>query len=211
MKASVLVNGSPTREFSFQRGLRHGDPLSPLLFNLVGEVFHALMKKTKLIWLIERIYINEQFLNFSHLQFADDTIIFLKPGVSNISNLKRVLQRFQLASGLKINFNKSSLYTWGELESNAWANLIGCKEGELPIRYLGADIGSSPRKLMFWKPLINKIKRKLASWKCSSLNKAGRKVLVKACLNNLPVYWFHLHNVPKGIVRVIERKRRDFF
>lgn len=67
MKASVLVNGSPTREFYFQRGLRHGDPLSPLLFNLVGEVFHALMKKTKLIWLIERIYINEQFLNFSHL------------------------------------------------------------------------------------------------------------------------------------------------
>lgn len=38
-KPSILVNGSPTTELNMYRGLRQGDPLSPLLFNLVGECF----------------------------------------------------------------------------------------------------------------------------------------------------------------------------
>ncbi|KAE8657297.1 Calcium-dependent protein kinase 3 [Hibiscus syriacus] len=42
---SVLVNRSPTKEFSIAKGLRQGYSLSPLLFNLVGELLHRMLTK----------------------------------------------------------------------------------------------------------------------------------------------------------------------
>ncbi|GJT85375.1 RNA-directed DNA polymerase, eukaryota, partial [Tanacetum coccineum] len=39
-RGSVIVNGSPTEEFQFHKGLKHGDPLSPFLFILVMESLH---------------------------------------------------------------------------------------------------------------------------------------------------------------------------
>ena len=42
---SILVNGSPSKEFVPTRGLRQGDPLAPLLFNIVGEGLTGMMRE----------------------------------------------------------------------------------------------------------------------------------------------------------------------
>ncbi|GJW88814.1 RNA-directed DNA polymerase, eukaryota [Tanacetum coccineum] len=81
-RASILVNGSPTKEFQFHKGLKQGDPLSPFLFILIMESLH---------------------LSFQNVVNAGQWSDF------NISIIINVLKCFFCASGLRINMHKSKL------------------------------------------------------------------------------------------------------
>ncbi|GAU47312.1 hypothetical protein TSUD_283800 [Trifolium subterraneum] len=74
--ASVLVNGSPTDEFPLERGLRQGDPLSPLLFLLAAEGLNVMMQAMIQSNLFTGYSIRTELpAVVSHLQFADDTLL----------------------------------------------------------------------------------------------------------------------------------------
>lgn len=106
---AVLINGSPTQEFKPTRGLRQGDPLSPLLFNIVGQILHKLIHTAEIMGKFKEVHIGRKGKTFTHLQFANDNMLFVNADDESITNIKIVLQTFQLLSGLKINFEKSEL------------------------------------------------------------------------------------------------------
>jgi len=108
--ASVLVNGSPTDEFSMGRGLRQGDPLSPFLFLLAAEGFHLLMASLEVHDLFVGYKVGRSDTTVvSHLQFADDTLILGVKSWANIRSMRAILLLFEALSGLKGNFAKSQL------------------------------------------------------------------------------------------------------
>ena len=209
---SVLVNGSPSSEFSPTRGLRQGDPLSPLLFNLVGEVLSAMLNRASELKIINGISLPNCKELITHLQFADDVVLFISQDIDSIMGIKRVLQCFQVISGLKINFSKSSLYGYGGSEQNLveWAALLGCEVGKGELKYLGATLGASPTRLKYWDPLLAKVQARVQSYDSSTLSIAGRTVLLKAVIDSIPVYWFSLFKIPSAIINKIEKVRRRF-
>ena len=83
-KGSVLVNGSPTSEFLFHKGLKQGDPLSPFLFILVMESLHRSFSRVRDAGLYKGISIKNSF-SITHLFYADDAVFI---GEWNISNIK---------------------------------------------------------------------------------------------------------------------------
>jgi hypothetical protein len=117
---SILINGSPHGFFGSSRGLRQGDPLSPLLFVLVMDAFSRMLSRAMEGGFLSGFRVdnrNNSPLEISHLLFADDTLIMCDADVDQIHNLDHILLCFEAISGLKVNLQKSKLVQWGRSHS----------------------------------------------------------------------------------------------
>lgn len=85
-RGSILINGSPTEEFQFFRGLKQGDPLSPFLFILVMESLNISFQRVVNAGLFNGINISST-VNLSHLFYADDAIFIGQWNELNIDTL----------------------------------------------------------------------------------------------------------------------------
>lgn len=75
---SILINGSPYEFFRPQRGLRQGDPLSPLLFIIAAEVLSHLIKRVEVLGLLQGIKVARHAPSISHLMLASDLLVFCR-------------------------------------------------------------------------------------------------------------------------------------
>jgi hypothetical protein len=92
------------RNFFTYKGLRQGDPSSPLLFNLVADALATILRKGSEVGLINGLIPDLVEGGLTHLQYADDTMNFLEADVQYIANVKFLLYCFENMPGLKINY-----------------------------------------------------------------------------------------------------------
>ena len=78
------------------------------------------------------------------------------------------------------------------------------------MTYLGMPLGASHRSPTVWNPILEKIERKLVSWKKLYLSKGRRLTLLKSTLSSLPTYFLSLFIIPTHVANKIERLQRDF-
>ncbi|XP_016185975.1 uncharacterized protein LOC107627664 [Arachis ipaensis] len=208
---SVLINGSPSKPFKMERGMRQGDPISLFLFVLIVDVLHKMVGEAVRNGRISPLVVGRDSIELSHLQFADDTILFCPPKEETMKNCKRLLRCFELISGLSINFDKSILIPFNCEDQlvQHMCSLLGCKEGTLPVKYLRIPLRANPRLIKTWKPIIDKVEEKLSLWKAKVLNKAGKLVLIKS-INNLSVYYLSLYKIPKAVAEKLISLQRRF-
>ncbi|KAL4308214.1 hypothetical protein GQ457_01G004750 [Hibiscus cannabinus] len=204
---SVLVNGAPTERFSISKGIRQGCPLSPLLFNLVGEALSLMLNKAMAVGLFSGIQIgnNSNSVIISHLQFADDLMVFCEASGLQVLAVKMVLRDFELASGLGLNLKKSRVFGLNvdQASIQSWANAIGCSMSSLPTEYLGLPLGVRHNSIKLWEPILKKLSSKSASWKSQFLSFGGRISLVKSVLSSLPMFFMSLFRMPVAVSKRI--------
>ncbi|XP_077234220.1 uncharacterized protein LOC143876406 [Tasmannia lanceolata] len=137
---SVLLNGSAKGFFKSSRGLRQGDPLSPFLFLIVAESLCSILKKGSDMGLYRGFLIGTSKVEVSLLQFADDTLLFCSPVLSQLLNLKAMLRCYEMVSGQRSNFGKSRLYAINvsESEASSFAGIMGCGLDVFPATYLAS-------------------------------------------------------------------------
>ena len=109
---------------------------------------------------------------------------------------------------MKINLSKSHLYARGVTNTilQRWEDMFGFSINSFPFTYLGAPVGHNPKS-----PQLNKIDKKLATWKEKSLNLAERLTLIKSTINNILSYWFNFYNISNRVCASLEKRRRNFF
>ena len=137
----VLVNGSPEGFFGSSRGLRQGNPLSPLLFLLIMEVLSRILKKTEETNLIRDFHVgavNSVGVRISHLLFADDNILFCDASRDQLLSIRLTMSCFQAFMGLKVKVGKSEIVPIGEVNNLIeLTSILQCRAGSLPMKYLG--------------------------------------------------------------------------
>ncbi|GJV51398.1 RNA-directed DNA polymerase, eukaryota [Tanacetum coccineum] len=210
--ASILVNGSPTSEFQFHRGLKQGDPLAPYLFILVMESLHLSFTRVIEAGIFTGVRIDPSTM-ISHLFYADDVVFIGEWSQDNLKGIMHSLRCFSLLSGLSINIKKSHLLGVGIPASyvNEAASSIGCSVMKAPFKYLGVMVGGNASLVKAWDDTINKLKMRLSKWKLKTLSIGGRLTLLKSVLGSTPIYNMSLYKVPKTVLNSMEAIRRNFF
>ena len=64
--------------------------------------------------------------------------------MEQILHIRLLLLCFQAVIGLKVNVHKCEMVPIGEVDDvHAFAKILGCKVGKLPMSYLGMSLGAS--------------------------------------------------------------------
>ncbi|XP_074300302.1 uncharacterized protein LOC141631542 [Silene latifolia] len=208
---SIALNGDTFGFFPGKRGLRQGDPMSPLLFTLSMEYLSRIIKCAT-----EKLHFNYhplcKSMKLTHLMFADDLLLFCKGNAHFIMVLLRAYSAFSVASGLQMNAQKSYAYFNGVSNSlrKEILSASGFSEGKLPFKYLGVPITAGRLKKNDCGVLIDKIVERIRSLGARKLSYAGRLVLVSSVLSTMHNYWASIFVLPKGVLNRVDAICRNF-
>lgn len=146
---------------------------------------------------------------FPIIQYADDTLLVLQADAFQLFFLKSMLNSFETASGLKVNYSKSQMMPINVTQEKMQhlANTFGCQIGSLLFSYLGLPMGTTKPRIDDLSPIMDRVERKLSA--CSVwLSYSGRLQMVNSAITPIVTYTLCTIKVPKGFIDNIDRARK---
>lgn len=73
-------------------------------------------------------------------------------------------------------------------EKERFANMLNCRVGEMPMKYLGIPVSHQIITANGFSPLVQKVNKRLDPWKGKFLTSGGKQILTNTCLSSIPIY-----------------------
>jgi hypothetical protein len=206
----VLVNGQAGDQFWHARGLRQGNPCSPMIFVLIFNTLNGIFR------IAEEAGVFEPLTRFGikhHLSFADDVVLLIKPSVQEATAAVELLRVFGNASGLHCNLAKSSVspIRCGDVDLQPIISILGCPVQHFPIQYLGLPLSVNHLSKADLQPLVDKITRSVPAWTAVLMKKSGRLVYINAKLASSSIYHMLSLDLPPWFFNTANKLLQGFF
>lgn len=208
--SSLLLNGIPGKHFLCKRGVRQGDPLSPLIFVLAADISQSIFNDAMTHKLIDSPLNTSN--DFPMVQYADGTILLLSACPLQIQETGNLLMHFSACTRLRVNYSKSVLVpiNVNPQRTQLLANILGCDVGSFPFTYLGLPLGTSKPKVEHFIPMMQRIERRLTG--CSTLLSYGEILtLIKSAFSSMPTFLMSSLAIPTSVINQVNKYIRRCF
>jgi hypothetical protein len=207
-KTAVLLSGVPGPWIACRNGLRQGDSLSPYLFLAVAELLRCLLVED--VGDDRLLHPLADDLPCPVVQYADDTLIILRADPAQLHRLRAVLDSFSRATGLAINFHKSTFVPIHVSASRAadLAAILGCPVSSFAQTYLRLPLSDWKLPASALEFLAAKIYKQIPAWRLSLIPIGGRLTLATAVLSALPLFAMSVLPLPRSVLNKMDRPRR---
>jgi hypothetical protein len=144
--------------------------------------------------------------------YADDVAIFVKPTKQDLDMLCQILFSFARASSLHTNIEKTEIFpiACDGVDIQDITQVLAGSIKAFPCSYLGLPLHMRKLRKVDFIPLIDKFGVHLPGWKGKFFTSASRETLVKSVLISLPIYHMTGIQIPKWVIKRIDRFRRAF-
>ena len=196
-RTRVRINGGYSGFFSLRRGVRQGDPLSCLLYDFSIEPMGMRLRHS--ISGISLLGLKPVKL----IQYADDMNLFLSDG-ENLLLIRETMDDTSLALGSLFNLDKTDVLVVGPPghRDALHPGITECFTGGfilppgLPLRVLGAWVGSPNNAADRWEQIHSHIKKIVRQWNAIGASLLNRALLAKALLLSRCYYLIDCNGIP---------------
>lgn len=179
--------------------------MSPYVFVICMNVLSRMLDKSAMAKRIG-FHLKCKAIRITHLCFADNLMVYIDGTKRSTEETIKIFGEFAVCSGLKISFEKLTLYMAGISDANR--SLITSQfpfaEGKLPVRYLGLPLLTKQMSVTDYEPLIEKIRSRMRSWTARYLSYAGRLQLLQSVIASIVNFWIQAFRLPNQCIKKIE-------